>query len=140
VKTKAKNPSKLEAFHRLKEQALAELLEKRKDLKRQLKQEVARFEEELEENATQLQELGYKVKGSFVGAVSTGKNLRLPDEEIKKQLEKILAGKQLSIPVICQHLRIARTRFVAFDKKHKGFLGSKGKGKLTVYFVKNAKA
>ena len=63
-------------------------------------------------------------------------NLRLPNDQIKEQLRVLLTGKQLSIPSICQHLRIARSRFAAFDKKNKGFLGSKGNGKATVYFLK----
>ena len=62
----------------------------------------------------------------------------LDDETIKKSLRQVLSRKQLSIPSICQHLHIARSRFTAFERRHKGFLGKKGKGKLTVYFLKNA--
>lgn len=131
---KKKTGSKLEAFHQMRDEALAELLEERKNLKNQLKQEIEKFEKALEENAVQLEELGHKVKDS--AAVSSGKNLRLPDEEIKSQLQVVLAQKQLSIPSICKHIRIARPRFVAFDKRNKGFLGSKGRGKATLYFLK----
>jgi hypothetical protein len=134
---KNKGTSKLQEYHRLREEARRELLQQRKILKNQLKGEIAKFEKALEENASQLAELGYKVKESAV--IPSGKNLRLRDDELKKQLGVLLAGKQLSIPSICQNLHIARTRFVAFEKKHKGFLGNSGKGRATVYFLKNAK-
>jgi hypothetical protein len=132
---KKTSSSKLQEFHRLKEEAVAELLDKRKSLKQELRQEVARLEKALEENATELLELGHKVKDAGASS-SAGKNLRLPNDQIKEQLRVLLTGKQLSIPSICQHLRIARSRFAAFDKENKGFLGSKGNGKATVYFLK----
>ena len=132
---KKKAGSKIEAFHQLREEALAELLEQRKSLKIQLKQEIAKFEKALQENATELLELGHKVKDAAVRS-SAGKNLRLPSDQIKEQLRILLAGKQLSLPLICQHLRIARSRFAAFDKENKGFLGNKGNGKAKVYFLR----
>ena len=131
---KKTSSSKLQEFHRLKEEAVTELLEKRKSLKQELRQEVARLEKALEENATELLELGHKVKDA--ASSSAGKNLRLPSDQIKEQLRILLAGKQLSLPLVCQHLRIARSRFAAFDKENKGFLANKGNGKAKVYFLR----
>jgi hypothetical protein len=133
---KNKGTSKLQEYHRLRDEALAELLQQRKSLKSQLKGEIAKFEKALEENASQLEELGHKVKESSV--VPSG-NVRMTDEEMKRRLSVLLAGEQLSIPSICQNLRVARTRITAFHTRHKGFLGSSGKGRATVYFLKNSK-
>ena len=80
---KKTSSSKLQEFHRLKEEAVTELLEKRKSLKQELRQEVARLENALEENATELLELGHKVKDAAVSS-SAGKNLRLPSDQIKE--------------------------------------------------------
>lgn len=127
-----------EKYLAVKEEAVRDLLQERESLKQQLKDETAKFTNLLKTNAKKLSELGYEVKDTALVATLSGKNLRLDDETIKKGLRQILAGKQLSIPSICQHLHIARSRFTAFEKKHKGFLGKKGKGKLSVCFLKNS--
>jgi phosphatidylinositol kinase/protein kinase (PI-3 family) len=136
VKKKASVSSKVQQFHQLRQEAVAELLEKRQELKRRLGLEVARFERLLEQNAKELAELGHRVKDSNV---KVGKNLRLTDEEIQKELELVLSGKQLSLPSILQHLKIARSRFAAWQERHPLKLGKKGEGKLTVYFFKSGK-
>jgi hypothetical protein len=128
--------SKLDKYLALKKEAIAELLQERESLKDRLKQETVKYAKLLDENAKRLAELDHKVKDVVGGAV-VGKSLRLDDETIKNGLRQILARDQLSIPSICQRLHIARSRFAAFEKKNKGFLAKKGKGKLTVYFIKN---
>jgi hypothetical protein len=136
----AQQLSTFQKFLKIRMQTIRELLNQRDSLKQELKEVTAKFAKLLKENATQLEELGYEVKDAALGDGASGKNLRLDDENIKKQLIQILSGKQLSVPSICKHLHIARSRFTAFEKRHKGFLGKKGKGKLTVYFLKNANA
>jgi hypothetical protein len=137
---KNKTPkNKFEQYLALQSAATAELLEERKALQSQLRTEVVKFEKLLAQNAERLAKLGHKVKETAVVAV--GRNLRLPDEQIKEKLQTILAGKKkLSIPVLLKELRIARTRFSAFLAKNKGFLASEGGGRSRVYFLKNPKA
>lgn len=133
---KNKTPkNKFEQYLALQGAALAELLEERKALQSQLRAEVSKFEKLLAQNAERLSKLGHKVKEA--GVVAVGRNIRLPDEQIKEKLQVILAAKKkLSIPVLLKELRIARTRFTAFHEKNKGFLASEGGGRSTVYFLK----
>jgi hypothetical protein len=113
------------------------LLEKRQELKRQMALGVANFERLLEQNAEDLAEVGHRVKDS---TVNVGKNFRLTDEEIQKGLEQILSvEEELSIPSILQHLKVARSRFTAWQKRHPSELVQKGNGKLTVYSLKRGK-
>jgi hypothetical protein len=137
---KNKTPkNKFEQYLALQSAATAELLEERKALQAQLRKEVVKFEKLLAQNAERLSKLGHKVKET--GVVTVGSNIRLPDDQIKEKLQVILAGKKkLSIPVLLKELRIARTRFTAFQAKNKGFLASEGGGRSTVYFLKNPKA
>jgi hypothetical protein len=137
---KNKTPkNKFEQYLALQSAATTELLEERKALQSQLRAEVSKFEKILAENAERLAKLGHKVKET--GVVAVGRNIRLPDDQIKERLQTILAGKRkLSIPVLLKELRIARTRFSAFLAKNKGFLASEGGGRSTVYFLKNPKA
>jgi hypothetical protein len=138
--TKSQQPSAFDKYLAVKQEAVQDLLQERESLKEQLKDETTKFAKLLQTNAKQLSELGYEVKDAALDAAVSGRSLRLDDETMKRSLRQILAGKQLSIPSICQHLRIARSRFTAFEKKHKGFLCKKGEAKLTVYFLKNPKA
>jgi hypothetical protein len=137
---KNKTPKKkYDQFLALQSATIAELLEERKALEAQFRAEVVKFEKQLAENARQLDKVGHKVKET--GVVAVGRNMRLPDDQIKEKLQVILAGKKkLSIPVLLKELRIARTRFTAFQAKNKGFLASEGGGRSTVYFLKNPKA
>ncbi len=136
MKKKASSLSKLEQIERLKEEAVAELLEKRQEIKREWAMEAAKFEKLLEENAKELAELGHRVKDS---TVNLGKNLRLTDEQIQKGLELILSGKQLSLPTILQHLKIARSRFAEWEKRNPSVVEYHGDGKSRLYVLKGAK-
>jgi hypothetical protein len=136
VKQKVKGSSKVQQFHQFREEAVAELLEKRQELKRQLALGVANFERLLEQNAKELADLGHRLKDS---PVNVGKNFRLTDQEIQKGLELILSGKQLSLPSILQHLKIARSRFTAWQHKYPSVLEKKGEGKLTLYRLNSGK-
>ena len=133
---KAKTPkNKFEQYLALQSAALAELLEERKALQSQLRAEVSKFEKLLAQNAERLSKLGHRVKET--GVVAVGRNIRLPDEQIKEKLQVILAGtKKLSIPKLLPELRIARTRFTAFLANNKGFLDTDGKGRSKVYLLK----
>lgn len=139
-KAKQKSSSAFDKYLAVKNEAIQDLLRERESLKQQLKDEAAKFAKLLAENAKKLAALDYAVKDAGVVATASGRNLRLSDDEMKSGLVQILSRRQLSVPSICQHLRIARSRFSAFDKKHRGFLGKKGKGKLTIYFLKNSNA
>jgi hypothetical protein len=137
VKTKASSLSKVEQFEQLKVEAVEELLEKRKELKRQWAMESAKFEQLLEENAKELAKLGHRVKDS---KVNLGKNLRLTDEQIKAGLEVILSGKkQLSLPSILQNLKIARSRFAEWEKRNPSVVEYHGNGKSRVYVLSGGK-
>jgi hypothetical protein len=134
----SRQSSAFDKYLAVKEEAIVDLLQERESLKQQLKEQTATLAKLLHTNAKRLAELGYEIKDAALAATVSGKNLRLDDETIKKSLSVLLSRKQLSIPSICQHLHIARSRFTAFERRHKSFLGKKGKGKLTVYFLKNA--
>jgi SMC interacting uncharacterized protein involved in chromosome segregation len=136
VKKQTSSLSKVQQFHQLKEEAVSELLEKRQELKRQLALEVANFERLLEQNAEELVELGHRVKDS---TVNVGKNFRLTDQEIQKGLELILSGKQLSLPSILQHLKIARSRFTQWEKRNPSVVEYHGDGKSRLYVLKGGK-
>jgi hypothetical protein len=136
VKKKASSLSKLEQIERLKEEAVSELLEKRQELKRQMALGVANFERLLEQNAEDLAEVGHRVKDS---TVNVGKNFRLTDQEIQKGLELILSGKQLSLPSILQHLKIARSRFAQWEKRNPLVVEYHGEGKSRLYVLKGGK-
>jgi hypothetical protein len=133
---KAKTPkSKYAEYLEFQKAALGELIEERKALQSQLRTEVSKFEKLLAQNAERLSKLGHKVKET--GAIAVGRNIRLPDDQIKEKLQIILAGKKkLSIPKLLPELRIARTRFTAFLANNKGFLDTDGKGRSKVYLLK----
>ena len=133
---KNKTPkNKFEQYLALQSAATAELLEERKALQSQLRNQVVKCEKLLAQNAERLSKLGHKVKET--GVLSLGRNTRLPDDQIKEKLQVILAGKKkLSIPDLLKQLHIARTRFAAFHEKNKGYLDHEGGGRSTVYFLK----
>jgi hypothetical protein len=116
-----KQASKFAEFLRLKNEAVSELLEQREQL-----------ELKLQENARQLLELGYSVKGSVDSSSKTGSD-RLDDHEIRTALARLLKNKKLSIPQILPELNIARSRFNAFVKRNPTFLKSEGEYKSTKY-------
>ena len=133
---KAKTPkSKYAEYLEFQKATRADLVEERKALQSQLRAEISKFEKLLAQNAERLSKLGHKVKET--GAVALGRNIRLPDDQIKEKLQVILAGKKKrSIPKLLPELRIARTRFTAFLANNKGFLDTDGKGRSKVYLLK----
>ena len=137
MKKQAPSPSKIEQFHQFKEEAIAELLRKRKEIKRHLVLEVAKFETRLEQNAKELAELGHKVKDT---KLKLDANQRLTDEEIQTNLERILSdGKQLSLPDILKELKIARSRFSEWEKRNPSVVEFHGDGKSRLYVLKRGK-
>ena len=125
--------SAFDKYLAVKNEAIQDLLRERESLKQRLKDEAARFGKLLAENAKKLSALDYAVKDAGVVAAASGKNLRLSDDEMKKGLEQILSHRQLSVPSICLHLKVARSRFEKFKDNHPRFLEKSGKGKLSVY-------
>jgi seryl-tRNA synthetase len=125
--------SAFDKYLAVKNEAIQDLLRERESLKQRLKDEAAKFAKLLAENAKKLAALDYAVKDAGVVAAASGKNLRLSDDEMKKGLEQILSLRQLSVPSICLHLKIARSRFEKFKKKHPNFLKQEGDFKSTVY-------
>lgn len=130
---KSQQASAFDKFLAVKNEAIQDLLRERESLKRQMKDEAARIGKLLAENAKKLGALDYAVKDAGVVAAASGKNLRLSDDEMKAGLVQILSHRQLSVPSICQHLRIARSRFEKFKDNHPKFLEKSGTGKLSVY-------
>ncbi len=136
MKKQATSSSKVEQFHQFREEAISELLRKRKEIKRHLALEVAKFEGFLEQNAKELAELGHRVKDT---KVNLGGNVRLTDEEIQMNLELILSGKQLSLPSILKQLKIARSRFSEWEKRNPSVVEYHGNGKSRLYVLKRGK-
>lgn len=136
MKKKAPSPSKIEQFHQFREEAIAELLRKRKEIKRHLALEVAKFEIRLEQNAKELAELGHKVKDT---KLKLDANVRLTDEEIQTTLERILSGKQLSLPNILKELKIARSRFSEWEKRNPSVVEFHGESRARLYVLKRGK-
>jgi hypothetical protein len=126
-----KNHSAFQKFLEVRMQTIRELLNQRDSLKKELKEETAKYAKRLKENATQLEELGYEVKDAAADDPGAGRSLKLSDDEIKEGLEQILAHEHLSIPYICHRLRIARSRFEKFAKKYPNFLKQEGGTKKT---------
>jgi hypothetical protein len=133
MKKTNKQSSSYEKYLEVKHEAIQDLLRERESLKEQLKQEAAKIKELMAENAKKLAALDYAVKDAGVVSAASGKNLRLSDDEMKKGLEQVLSHRQLSVPSICLHLKIARSRFEKFKNNHPKFLEKSGKGKLSVY-------
>jgi hypothetical protein len=131
--TKSQQPSAFENYLAVKNETIQALLRERESLKQQFKDETSKFSKLLAENAKKLAEVDYAVKDAGVVSAASGKNLRLSDDEMKKGLEQILSHRQLSVPSICLHLKIARSRFEKFKNNHPKFLEKSGKGKLSVY-------
>ena len=137
MKKKITSLSKVEQLHQFREEAIAELLEKRQEIKRQLALEVTKFERLLEQNAKELVELGHRVKDS---KVNLGRNFRLTDEQIQAGLEVILSDeKPLSLPSILKQLKIARSRFSEWEKRNPSVVEYHGDGKSRLYVLKGAK-
>jgi len=137
VKKQHRSSSKVEQFHQFRKEAISELLRKRKEIKRHLALEVAKFEGFLEQNANELAELGHRVKDT---KVNLGRNLRLTDEEIKTSLELILSGgKQRSLPDVLKELKIARSRFSEWEKRNPSVVEYHGNGKSRLYVLKRGK-
>lgn len=132
----APSSSKVQQFHRFREEAIAELLRKRKEIKRHLVLEVAKFETRLEQNAKELAELGHRVKDT---KLKLDGNVRLTDEEIQTTLERILSGKQLSLPTILKELKIARSRFLEWERRNPSVVEFHGDGKARLYVLKRGK-
>jgi hypothetical protein len=128
--TKSQQPSSYEKYLEVKHEAIQDLLQERESLKQQLKDEAAKIKKSMAENAKKLAALDYAVKDAGVVSAASG-NERLPDPEIKKGLERILAHESRSIPEICQLLCIARSRFEKFAKNHPNFLKQEGGVKKT---------
>lgn len=136
MKKQAPNSSKIEQFHQFRQEAIAELLRKRKEIKRHLALEVAKFETRLEQNAKELAELGHKVKDTELKLEA---NVRLTDEEIQNNLERILSGKQLSLPNILKELKIARSRFSEWEKRNPSVVEYHGESRARLYVLKRGK-
>jgi hypothetical protein len=135
VKKQASSSSKVEQFHQFRKEAIAELLRKRKEIERHWALEVAKFEGFLEQNAKELAELGHRVKDT---KVNLGGNVRLTDEEIQTNLERILSGgNQRSLPTILKELKIARSRFSEWEKRNPSVVEYRGDGKSRLYFLKS---
>ena len=130
---KTTQQSAFDKYLEVKNEAIQDLLRERESLKQNLKDEAARVGKLLAENTKKLGALDYAVKDSGDVAAVSGKNLRLSDSEMEKSLEQILAHKPMSIPTICQHLKVARSRFEKFKKEHPNFLKQEGDFKMTVY-------
>jgi len=137
VKKQASSSSKVEQFHQFRKEATAELLRKRKEIERHLALEVAKFETLLEQNAKELAELGHRIKDT---EVKLGGNVRLTDEEIQTNLERILSGgNQRSLPTILKELKIARSRFSEWEKRNPSVVEYHGNGKSRLYVLKRGK-
>lgn len=130
MKKTNKQSSSYEKYLEVKHEAIQELLRERESLKQKLKDEAAKIKKSMAENAKKLAALDYAVKDAGVGPSTSG-NERLPDPEIKKGLERILAHKPHSVPEICLHLCIARSRFEKFANNHPNFLKQEGGVKKT---------
>jgi mannitol-specific phosphotransferase system IIBC component len=130
MKKTNKQPSAYEKYLEVKHEAIQDLLQERESLKQKLKDEAAKIKKLMAENAKKLAALDYAVKDAGVGPSTSG-NERLPDPEIKKGLERILAHKPHSVPEMCQLLCIARSRFEKFAKNHPNFLKQEGGVKKT---------
>ncbi len=136
VKKKASSLSKLEQIERLKEEAVAELLEKRQEIKGRLALEVAKFQRLLDENAKELANLGYRVKDS---KFNPERNVRLTDEQISAGIEVVLSAKPLSLPDLLKQLKIARSRFAEWEKRNPSVVEYHGNGKSRRYALKGGK-
>lgn len=136
MKKQSPSSSKIEQFYQFRKEAIAELLRKRKEIERRLALEVAKFETLLEQNAKELAELGHRIKDT---KVKLGGNVRLTDEEIHKNLERILSGKQLSLPDVLKELKIARSRFSEWEKRNPSVVEYNGNGKSRRYVLKRGK-
>ena len=137
MKKQASSSSKVEQFHQFRKEATAELLRKRKEIERHLALEVAKFETLLEQNAKELAELGHRIKDT---EVKLGGNVRLTDEEIQTNLERILSGgNQRSLPTILKELKIARSRFSEWEKRNPSVVEYHGNGKSRLYVLKRGK-
>lgn len=137
MKKQAPSSSKIEQFHQFRKEAIAELLRRRKEIKRHLVLQVAKFETRLEENAKELAELGHKVKDT---KLKLDANLRLTDVEIQTTLERILSGGvQRSLPTILKELKIARSRFSEWEKRNPSVVEFHGDGKARLYVLKSGK-
>ncbi len=132
MKKANQQPSAFDKYLAVRTEAIEELLRERESLKKQSKEEVARFRKLLAQNAKKLEALDYAVKDAGVAPAVKG-NERLPDSEMEKGLKRVLAHESRSIPEICQLLRIARSRFEKFKKTHPNFLKQEGNYKSTVY-------
>lgn len=119
--------SAYEKYLEVKHEAIQDLLRERESLKQKLKDEAAKIKKLMAENAKKLAALDYTVKDT---GVASG-NERLPEPEIKKRLERFLAHEPHSIPEICLHLCIARSRFAKFMMNHPNFLKQEGGAKRT---------
>ena len=136
MKKKASSLSKVEQLQQLKEEAVAELLEKRQKIKGQFALEVAKFERLLEENAKELAELGHRVKDL---KFNPERNVRLTDEQISAGIEVVLSGKPLSLPDLLKQLKIARSRFAEWEKRNPSVVEYHGNGKSRRYVLKGGK-
>lgn len=136
MKKQSPSSSKIEQFYQFRKEAIAELLRKRKEIERHLALEVAKFEALLEQNAKELAELGHRIKDT---KTKLDRSLRLTDEEIHKNLERILSGKQLSLPDVLKELKIARSRFSEWEKRNPSVVEYHGNGKSRRYVLKRGK-
>ena len=137
MKKQVPSSSKIEQFYQFRKEAIAELLRKRKEIERHLALEVAKYETLLEQNAKELTKLGHRIKDT---KVKLDRNVRLTDEEIKTNLERILSdGKQLSLPDILKELKIARSRFSEWEKRNPSVVDYHGNGKSSLYVLKRGK-
>ena len=140
----------LKQFAALEKKASKQVLKAKAAIEKKIAKEVAsvhkKYAKELKEVESLLSRFGISSKGPKAAkaakAASTGKRTRrrLPkvtDEEIKGQLSQILSGgKKVSSAVIFKEVGLARPRFTAFIKAHKGFLHIEGNKRSTTYSLK----
>ena len=137
-------------FAALEKKASKQVLKAKAVLEKKISQEVAavhkKYAKELKQVDSMLARFGLSSKGpkapKAAKASSTAKRTRrrlpkITDEEIKAQLSKILSGgKKVSSTVIFKEVGLARPRFTAFLKAHKGFLHIEGNKRSTTYSLK----
>jgi hypothetical protein len=140
----------LKQFAALEKKASKQVLKAKSVIEKKISQEVAavhkKYAKELKQVDSMLARFGLSSKGPKAPKASksatAGKRTRrrlpkISDEEIKAKLSQILSGgKKVSSAVIFKEVGLARPRFTAFLKAHKGFLHIEGNKRSTTYSLK----
>jgi ABC-type glutathione transport system ATPase component len=139
----------IKQFAALEKKASKQVLKTKAAIEKKIARELAfvhkKYAKELKEVDSLLARFGLSTtapKAATKKAAPAGKRTRLllpklSDEEIKAQLSKVLSGgKKVSSAVIFKEVGLARPRFTAFLKAHKGFLHIEGNKRSTTYSLK----